>query len=132
MLQHNQNNVTNDITDVTNATNVTNVNATNTTTNVTNVTSVTAACPITESSKYWWSQHKSIMNETTENRSVIDPVILSEFREYYGLNETHSFGKKCHDNKQEICLAVHIRSGDVFKGSYDETGHWVSGRNNRD
>lgn len=42
------------------------------------------------------------------------------------MNETHSFGKKCHDSNQETCLAVHIRSGDVFRGSYDENRHWVS------
>lgn len=78
------------------------------------------SCQIKESSAYWWPKR----------RRGWDDLIRAQLQSYLGLNESHSFGHACPISSQEVCLGVHVhvRSGDVFRGNYDDvSGHWIPG-----
>lgn len=81
-----------------------------------NTTHQSNFCNISTPSDYFWKNPV---------HSSYDPVVMERFREYFGLNATHSFGHQC---THEHCLALHVRSGDIFSGNFNEaTGQWIPG-----
>jgi hypothetical protein len=74
-------------------------------------------CSLSKPSAYWWDQ-------LWRPSDALHPLIQSQLRAYLGLNATHSFGFPC---PNVTCIGVHIRSGDGFRGVYnDSDGHWIS------
>lgn len=78
-------------------------------------------CNVVKTSNFWWDYAIQV------GPNPQHPLIALRFRAYLGLNETHSFGHQC---SPEACIGVHVRSGDVFNGVYNESdGHWKAAPN---
>ena len=56
--------------------------------------------------------------------SPVSTCNLLPIREYFGINDSHVFGKKCPAAGH---VALHIRSGDVARGSWREDGTYSGG-----
>ncbi len=90
-----------------------------------------ATCNIKQPSRYWWFYNASSTNNSIVRqqfphwRSSIH--VLHQLRKYLEINATHSLGLPYPVSANTSCLAAHVRSGDIFNGSYSKKdGHWHS------
>lgn len=51
-------------------------------------------------------------------------AVDAAFNEIWGINATHAFGRRC---PSEPYLGLHVRSGDLFRGTWGRDGQWVPG-----
>ena len=84
------------------------------------------ACNVTlRSARDWYVEARS--RRRLSNLTLVSPSeheaakAKSAVHRVFGINSTHAFGRDC---AAPPYLAVHVRSGDVFQGVWDEDGSW--------
>ena len=69
------------------------------------------------------SSFPSLVSESFDTQEV-EKIISNILDMYLGRNKTHSLGKKC-DKLSIPSISLHVRSGDIVGGKFNEEGHYI-------